>query len=207
CYSTLAQKKGYQGVLSVGRVQTPILGLVVARDRAHEGHEKQAYHTVKAQIDMPSQLVEAEYIPADDAPVDEKGRIADAVFGKKIANEVQGKPAAVLSVLEITQRLRDQHKAITYNRSDCRYLNDERHAEAAELLQALTPAYGDMAEYAAPNLKSKAFNSKKVTAHHAIIPTMNVPELGKLTEDERRIYELIVKLYIAQFYPPAEFMA
>ncbi|WP_319764064.1 DNA topoisomerase [Maridesulfovibrio sp.] len=240
CYSTLAQKKGYQGVLSVGRVQTPILGLVVARDRAHEGHEKQAYHTVKAQIDIPNQLVEAEYIPADDAPVDEKGRIADAVFGKKIANEVQGKLATVLyvqtserkndpplpynllalqadaaglwnykpkKVLEITQRLRDQHKAITYNRSDCRHLNDERHAEAPELLQALTPAFGDMAEYAAPNLKSKAFNSKKVTAHHAIIPTMNVPQLDKLTQDERRIYELIVKLYIAQFYPPAEFMA
>lgn len=240
CYSILAQKKGYDGVLSVGRVQTPILGLVVNRDRVHEGHKQQAYHTVKAVIDIQGQSISAEYIPTEDAPVDEKGRIADAVFGKKIANEVQGKPATVLSVqtserkndpplpynllalqadaaglwnykpkkvLDITQRLRDRHKAITYNRSDCRYLNEERHAEAPDLLRALKPAFGEMAEYAAPERKSKAFNSKKITAHHAIIPTMNVPDLSSLTQDERRIYELIAKLYIAQFYPPAEFVA
>ncbi|WP_432737338.1 DNA topoisomerase [Maridesulfovibrio sp. FT414] len=240
CYSILAQKKGYEGVLSVGRVQTPILGLVVARDRAHEGHEKQAYHTIKALIDMAGQSVSAEYLPQEGDPVDEKGRIVDAVFARKIVNDVQGKPVTVLSVetserknepplpynllalqadaaglwnykpkqvLDITQRLRDRHKAITYNRSDCRYLNDERHTEAPDLLQALKPAFGDMAEYAAPDRKSKAFDSKKVTAHHAIIPTMSVPDLNKLAQDERRIYELIVKLYIAQFYPPAEFMA
>ncbi|NDV23136.1 DNA topoisomerase [Desulfovibrio sp. JC022] len=240
CYSTMAQKKGYQGVLSVGRVQTPILGLVVARDRAHEGHEKQAYHVVKARIALADQVVEAEFVPAADAPVDDKGRIINAEFASKIVGDIQGKAATVLSVqtterkndpplpynllalqadaaglwnykpkkvLEITQRLRDQHKAITYNRSDCRYLNDERHAEAAELLLSLTPAFGDMAEYATPKIKSKVFNSKKVTAHPAIIPTMNVPELDKLTQDERRIYELIAKLYIAQFYPPADFVS
>lgn len=239
CYSILAQQKGYDGVLSVGRVQTPILGLVVTRDRAHETHNKQSYHTIKAQIDMQSGIsVSAEYLPAESDPVDDKNRIIDAVFARKIVNDVQGKPAIVLAVetverkndpplpynllilqadaaglwnykpkkvLEITQRLRDQHKAITYNRSDCRYLNDERHTEAPELLQALKHAFGDMAEYAAPERKSKAFNSKKVTAHHAIIPTMNVPQLDKLTQDERRVYELIAKLYIAQFYPPAEF--
>lgn len=226
CYSTLAQRKGYDGVLSVGRVQTPILGLVVARDRAHEAHEKQGYHTIKALIDMQNGMsVSAEYLPSEDDPVDDKSRIIDAVFARKIVNDVQDKSATILcvetterknapplpynllalqadaaglwnykpkKVLEITQRLRDQHKAITYNRSDCRYLNNDRHAEAPELLQAL---------------KSKAFNSKKVTAHHAIIPTMNVPDLNKLGQDEKRIYELIAKLYIAQFYPPAEFMA
>ncbi|WP_027722150.1 DNA topoisomerase [Maridesulfovibrio zosterae] len=241
CYSLLAQRKGYEGVLSVGRVQTPILGLVVARDRAHEAHEKQGYHTIKALIDMQNGIsISADYTPKEGDPIDDKNRIIDAVFARKIVNEVQGKPATVLTVetaerkntsplpynllalqadaagiwnykpkkvLEITQRLRDQHKAITYNRSDCRYLNNDRHAEAPELLQALKPAFGDMAEHATPTLKSKAFNSKKVTAHHAIIPTMNVPDLDKLGQDERRIYELIAKLYIAQFYPPAEFMA
>ncbi|WP_031480058.1 DNA topoisomerase [Maridesulfovibrio frigidus] len=241
CFTLKAREKGYDGVLSVGRVQTPILGLVVARDRAHEAHKKQAYHNIKAQINMSdSRSISADYIPVSTDPMDEKGRIIDAVFARKIVNEVQGQPVSILSVesvnrknsppqpynllalqadaaglwnykpkavLEITQRLRDRHKAITYNRSDCRFLNDDRHSEAPELLKNLSSAFGEMAEYANPNLKSKAFNSKKVGAHHAIIPTMNVPDLNKLSEDERRIYELIARLYIAQFYPPAEFTA
>ncbi|MBI9112362.1 DNA topoisomerase [Maridesulfovibrio ferrireducens] len=241
CYTLKAREKGYDGVLSVGRVQTPILGLVVARDRAHDAHQKQAFHNIKAQIEMQdssSMSITADYLPTESDPVDEKGRIIDSVFARKIVNDIQGQPVSILSVesvnrkneppqpynllalqadaaglwnykpkkvLEITQRLRDRYKAITYNRSDCRFLNDERHSEAPGLLKALSSAFGEMAEYANPNIKSKAFNSKKVGAHHAIIPTMNVPNLKKLSEDERRIYELITKLYIAQFYPPAEF--
>jgi len=74
-------------------------------------------------------------------------------------------------VLEVTQSLRDRHQAITYNRSDCHYLNDERHGAAVELLAALAGVFGQDAANADPQRKSKAFNSAKVGAHH--IPKKN----------------------------------
>ncbi len=238
CYTLLAQRKGYEGVLSVGRVQTPILGLVVRRDRLNEGHNKQTYYVVQVTIDVSGMELKATFQPGDGAPLDEKGRIINAAFAQSIVDAVSKQTASIESidtkerkqaaplpynilalqadaaglwgykpkaVLEITQRLRDRHKAITYNRSDCRYLNDERHEEATELLAALTAAFGEIAEDADPRRKSKAFDSAKVGAHHAIIPTLSVPDMNRLGEDERRIYDLIARSYIAQFYPPEQF--
>jgi len=248
-YTLLAHAKGYDGVLSVGRVQTPILGLVVARDRTHEGHQKQAFYTVTAVVDLPdypatgrsAMTLKGVYQPGDDAPLDEKGRIIDGAFAQGVVDAVKGQDACLVSVetkdrelaaplpynllalqadaaglwryrpkqvLETTQRLRDRYQAITYNRSDCRYLNDERHAAAAELLAALAGAFGRDAADAAdadPQRKGKAFNSAKVGAHHAIIPTANVPELNALPEPERNLYDLIVRSYLAQFYPPEQY--
>lgn len=105
-------------------------------------------------------------------------------------------------VLELTQTLRDKYQAITYNRSDSRYLNDERHAEAPALITALSEQFAELTSSANASLKSKTFNSNKVTAHHAIIPTASVPEVSALPEPERNIYRLIVRQYLAQFYPP-----
>jgi len=237
-YTLLARKKGYDDVLSVGRVQTPILGLVVRRDRAHEAHAKKAFYNLFAHIRVEKAgdplTVRAQYQPPEDAPTDEKGRVIDGGFLKGIEQSIAGKAAPVEAVetkqteqppplphnllslqaeaagafsykpskvLEITQGLRDQHKAITYNRSDCRYLNDERYEEAAGLLQRLAPLYPE-ADLAAP-LKSRAFDSSKVTAHHAIIPTANAPDLATLDAASRRLYDLITRAYISQFYPPA----
>jgi len=56
-----------------------------------------------------------------------------------------------------------------------------------------------------PQRKSKAFNSAKVGVHHAIIPTANVPELNVLSEPERNLYSLIVRSYLARFYPPERY--
>lgn len=237
CYTLLAQKKGYEGVLSVGRVQTPILGLVVRRDRLNEGHEKHKFYVVQVNVGMSTIALKGIYQPGDNDPLDEKGRMIDEGFAQNIVNKVRNQNATIQSaetkdrrraaplpynilalqadaaglwgykpkrVLEITQSLRDRHRAITYNRSDCRYLNDERHEEAAALLAALTREFGE-ARHADPEIKSKAFNSAKVGAHHAIIPTMNVPRSDQLSEDERRIYDLVTRSYIAQFYPPEQF--
>lgn len=241
-YTLLAKKKGLSGVLSVGRVQTPILGLVVRRDRAIETHKATHYYQVKANLLMaensatgrPEIAVVAQYITQDCDAIDEKGRLIDKQAAEKIAAAIkdqfvkvtevhlqQVEVAAPLpynllalqadaaakfgftpkKVLEITQSLRDKHRAITYNRSDCRYLNEERHAEAPELLSALTSQYS-IANHAEVTRRSKAFNSAKVTAHHAIIPTASVPKKDSLSQEEQQIYDLIVTLYIAQFYPP-----
>lgn len=241
-YTLLARKKGFTGVLSVGRVQTPILGLVVRRDRLIEGHQAAAYFVIQADIALPENpinsraemQVSAQYVVSETDPTDDKGRLIDKTVADSISAAIQGQRVRVKTVeaqrveqaaplpynllalqadaaakfglspkqvLEITQALRDKHRAITYNRSDCRYLNNERHADAPALLAALAAHY-PAAQAAEPERRSKAFNSAKVGAHHAIIPTASVPQSGALSQQEQQIYDLIVSLYIAQFYPP-----
>jgi len=234
-YTLLARQKGYQSILSVGRVQTPILGLVVDRDKAHEAHSKQYYFNVNANINVGGLVTEAVYLPTENDPLDDSGRINSRDFSDSLAQTIKGKSAQVESadtkqksvspppphnlltlqaeaagkfnlkpskVLEITQSLRDQFKAITYNRSDSRYLNDERHQEAPALLAELQKSLPEAVAGCDTEIKSKAFNSGKVTAHHAIIPTLSVPPLDQLSEDQKNIYLLIANLYLAQFYQP-----
>jgi len=239
-YTLQWRRQGGDEMLSVGRVQTPILGLVVSRDRQHEQHKKQAFYTVAAVIELETGLsVTAKYVPAESDPTDAEGRLRDKEFAAKLADALPGMTARVASVitrehekapplpynllalqadasgrfhygpeqvLEITQKLRDEHRAITYNRSDCRYLNDERHADAPALLTRLIRKLPELnVGNADPARKSKAFNSKKVGAHHGIIPTREVPELTSLPEAEQRIYTLIARAYVAQFHPPEKF--
>lgn len=234
-YTLSAQKNGYQGVLSVGRVQTPILGLIVRRDELIEQHKEQLYYEVEAIININGQQVKSAYLVAEDDPLDEKKRIIDGDFAKNIADTIKDKKATLREitpkiekiapplpynllalqadcaskfslspkkVLEITQDLRDKYRAITYNRSDCRFLNDERHDEAEALLNLLSSRFNISGTD--HTRKSKAFDSSKVSAHHAIIPTESVPNQGALTQEENQVYELIVNQYIAQFLPHRE---
>ncbi len=236
-YTLAAQARGYQGVLSVGRVQTPILGLVVRRDREFESHTKSYYWTVTGQFQIGDHAFPARYQIAEGDPVDDKGRLSDQAHAKGVADAVSGKPARIVSatttakeaspplpynllklqtdasrkfgykpdrVLEITQALREKYRLITYNRSDSEYLSDEQHEEAAGVLAAIgetAPVLAAPVKRADPGIKSRAFNSEKVSAHHAIIPTEATADLSALSEPEQRIYLLIARAYVAQFWP------
>ncbi|WP_206245869.1 DNA topoisomerase 3 [Novosphingobium terrae] len=236
-YTLAAQVKGYDGVLSVGRVQTPILGLVVRRDRAHASHTKAYYYTVVGDFEVAGIAFQARYQLRDGDPVDDKKRLADPAFARAIADQASGKGARISScvtaaktepaplpynllklqmdaarkhglkpdqVKEITQTLREKHRLITYNRSDCQYLSDEQHADAPGVLAAISatiPATAALIERADAAVKGRAFDSSKVTAHHAIIPTETVADFASLSANERKIYAMIAQAYIAQFYP------
>ena len=236
-FTLAAQAKGYQGVLSVGRVQTPILGLVVRRDREFEAHTKGYYHTVVGLFQFGAHAFPARYQIAEGDPVDEKGRLSDQAHAQAIAAAVAGRPAKIISaatsvkeappplpynllklqtdasrkfgfrpdkVKEITQALREKHRLITYNRSDSEYLSDEQHADAAGVLAAIgatAPVLAAPVKRADPAIKSRAFNSAKVSAHHAIIPTEATADLTALTDAEQKIYLLIARAYLAQFWP------
>ncbi|EMY6611052.1 hypothetical protein ABCL16_003307 [Vibrio parahaemolyticus] len=106
-------------------------------------------------------------------------------------------------VMKITQSLRSK-KAITYNRTDSRYLTNEAHENADLLLGTLAniEEFELVISHTDPSRKTRAFNTKKVTAHHAIIPTINISKVGDFSDDEFNIYELIARNYIAQFLPP-----
>lgn len=236
-YTLAARAKGYQGLLSVGRVQTPILGLVVRRCRENAAHQKTYYYLVNGQFEVEGIQFPARYQVADGDPVDEKGRLSNKEHAEGIAAAVSGQPARIVSVTtkakeaaaplpynllklqmdasrkfgfkpdqvkDITQALREKHKLITYNRSDCEYLSEEQHGDAPGVLAAIAqtaPMLAAAAQRANPTIKSRAFNSSKVSAHHAIIPTESTADLSKLTDAEQKIYLLIARAYVAQFWP------
>ncbi|MEW5250881.1 DNA topoisomerase 3 [Microbulbifer discodermiae] len=238
-YTLKGREKGVDGVLSVGRVQTPILGLVVARDRAIAGHSKVFYYNVKGQFSVDAVDFAAVFQPPEDAPLDDKGRIASQDYAQGIAGACKGQPATITGAetkdkqdaaplpydllelqvdasrkfkikadktLAITQALREK-KLITYNRSDCRYLNDENHQDAPDVLATIAdnaPMFAPFIDKADPSRKSRAFNNANVTAHHAIVPTQGKGNIEALSEQERNIYLLICRAYIAQFWPLKE---
>lgn len=103
-------------------------------------------------------------------------------------------------VLDITQLLYEK-KLVTYPRSDCQYIPSAQFEDAAEILPMLARAGFKEAAGADASIKGKAFNDKKVTAHHAVIPTSVAPP-SDLDKDQQNIYRLIALQYIMQFYPP-----
>lgn len=107
-------------------------------------------------------------------------------------------------VLDTAQKLYEK-KLTTYPRSDCEYLPTNQFGDAGVILRNLAEA-GDaeVAEWAPKanaKTKSRAWNDKKISAHHAIIPTTVKANVLTMTEEERNLYHLIARGYIAQFYP------
>jgi DNA topoisomerase III len=233
-YTTLAQAQGYQGVLSVGRVQTPILGLVVARDKENESHQSSFYYTVKGNfnsnnINFIANLKVDERITNEDEANNilnickgKDGVILKAINEPKRTNpplpynllDLQAECSKKYSykpdkTLEITQSLREKHKLITYNRSDCSYLPENLFSEAPATLESIKANlldFEDFIDQANSSIKSLAWNDENVTAHHGIIPTAQKVNIKDLSKDELNVYTLIVRKFVAQFYEPKEYI-
>ena len=107
------------------------------------------------------------------------------------------------TVLDTAQKLYEK-KLTTYPRSDCEYLPPNQYGDRIAILGNLAQSGDDKlsqwAQNADRNIKSRAWNEKKITAHHAIIPTTVACNVNSLTQAERNIYFLISQAYIAQFY-------
>jgi DNA topoisomerase-3 len=109
------------------------------------------------------------------------------------------------AVLDTAQSLYEKHKATSYPRTDCQYMADNQHADAPGILAQLKalPSVGGVISEADTSRKSAAFNDKKITAHTAIIPTGVIPT--GLSTNEQKLYDAIVKFYVAQFLPDQTF--
>ncbi len=107
-------------------------------------------------------------------------------------------------VLDTAQKLYEK-KLTTYPRSDCEYLPTNQFGEAGTILAHLAKAGDELiaswVPAANPKQKSRAWNDKKISAHHAIIPTTVQADVTKMTAEERNLYHLIARNYLAQFYP------
>jgi DNA topoisomerase-3 len=247
-YTLVAQSSGQlahkSGALSVGRVQTPTLRLVVDRDEQIKNFTPLDYWDVVASClpeDAP-QTFKANWLPPKGKPgVDEEKRCIDSALAQQVVDECKGQPASVLrcdterkrqnaplpydlsglqveasrrwgmsakEVLDIAQALYETHKLVTYPRTDCCYLPVSQHADAGEVLKSLTqtdPEFADLVAQADARKKSKAWDDSKITAHHGIIPTAAKGNLGRLSEQERFLYDLIRRRYLAQFFPAYEY--
>lgn len=237
-YTLAARWEGYTGVLSVGRVQTPILGLVVRRDRENEGHQKVPYFMVHGVFRAGDTRFTAAYQVKPTDTQDDKGRLSHPADASAVADSIGGKTAVVKSsetkpgetpaplpynllklqsdasrlygigpdkVKEITQTLREKHRLITYNRSDSQYLSEEQHGDAPQILAAASDMLPELKAHGGKldaSRKSRAFDSSKVTAHHAIVPTKAITAADTLGKEERQVYFLLARAYLAQFMPP-----
>lgn len=122
------------------------------------------------------------------------------------ANRLYGFTAE--EILAGCQALYEKHKVTSYPRTDSSYLPESQHAEAPGVLAAIAktfPATARAVEKANPSLKSPVFNDKKVTAHHGIVPVAHAVDWSQLSDREQKLYRLIAKRYIAQFFPVHEY--
>ena len=238
----LGRDAGREGILSLGRVQTPTLNLVVTRDREISAFKAVDYLVLQARFEHAAGPFMATLQLTDDmsgqlSGLDSQGRLVDAVLADSLARATRGAAGSVATVvrekkqkaaplphclsslqkaassrwgmtaqqvLDTAQKLYEQ-KLTTYPRSDCRYLPVEQFEDAGRILSTLAsvPGLEGIASNADAKLKSAAWDTAKVTAHHAIIPTGEVP--GNLSVAERNLYMMIATAYCAQFYPPLRY--
>lgn len=242
-YTLRAQRGGSRVLLTVGRVQTPTLAIVVARDREIEAFKPIPFHTIQAQIQHANGSFVARWEAKEEQTgLDTEGRLVDTAVANALTEALTGKPGRITEykqeakkkahprayslsditlvasnkfgytaaeVLEICQSLYE-HKLTSYPRTDCNFLPESQHADAPRVLAAVkhvNPGLAGLVDGTDAAIKSKTWDDSKITAHHGIIPTMHQGSAAGLSDKERSIYDLIVRAYLAQFYPVYEYMS
>lgn len=211
-------------VLSIGRVQTPTLALIVNRQKEIENFKPEAYYVLSTTY-------------RDTVFTATKGKFATKEEGQQFLDEITGKPFTITDVqkkngLEPPPHLYDltslqvdcnkkyamsaemtlnviqglyEKKLTTYPRVDTQFLSDDIYPKCAATLNGLRGYETLVAPLQGKPLKKtkRIFDSSKVTDHHAIIPT-GVPAVN-LTDIEKHVYDLIARKFIAAFYPDCKF--
>ncbi|WP_339258760.1 DNA topoisomerase III [Paenibacillus sp. FSL R5-0713] len=223
----------FNAQLSAGRVQTPTLGMIMDRENEINGFRSQEYETLTADLGDfqavwraaggDSRIFNPQEMQELKKRVDgRKGTIAQVKKSEKVephplaydltelqrdANRKYGFSAKQTS--NVLQRLYEQHKLVTYPRTDSRYLTADMTATLKERLDSV--AIGPYASLARPllrknlNITKRIVDDSKVTDHHAIIPTEQTVLLNQLNPEERKLYDLIVRRFISLFYPAAKY--
>ena len=228
-YSRNLQARGIGGAWSIGRVQTPTLALIVDREREIERFSSRQHFTVRAELKTSSkEAISALWQIPDDLLVD--GLLLDREPASALAARLPGESAVVekfarkeharealmpynlsklkqvanrrfglsgQATLDAAQELYEA-KATTYPRTDCPYLPEEQHGDAREILGALGALSSAEVD---PTRKHAAWNSKKVQAHHAIIPTGGALP-GVCSRAAEQVFTLIRDAYVRLFMPP-----
>ena len=217
---------GSSNVLSIGRVQTPTLALIVSRHREIENFVPEDYWEIKAKYrdtifnstrgkfkteGAASEIVEniKEFPLTVTSVLKKKGkeappRLFDLTSLQVECNKKFGYSAD--ETLRLIQSLYEK-KVTTYPRVDTTFLSDDIYPKIPGIMQAMKPYAGLTQPVLAGKLPKtkKVFDNSKVTDHHAIIPTNVDPASVFLTREEKLVYDLVAKRFIAAFYPDCEF--
>jgi DNA topoisomerase III len=232
--ATIRGRAWVGGVVSLGRVQTPTLALMVKREREIQAFVPEPYWLVHAQFDP---RYEGLWFEGDET------RLKDGKRAEEIAAKVSGVSGVVESVerkeqserapllydltslqrdanrrfgfsarrtLQAAQSLYEDKKAITYPRTNSRWLSGDLVSQLKPTAATLQP----IGEYAAAakfvlGLQQlplgRVVNDSKVSDHHAIIPTDVEHQLDRFSPDERRVFDLVARRFLAVFHPPARY--
>jgi DNA topoisomerase III len=227
-------RAAFDGAVSLGRVQTPTLALVARREEEIRNFVPEPYWLVEARFEASGERRYAgRYLGGKRLPSEDEAKaIVDAVTGhggeitklekkeereqpqllydltslQRHANSLYGFSAR--RTLAAAQRLYEERKALTYPRTNSRFLTGDMIPEikpTAELV-GHNPQYAAGAKYVT-SLDSlplgRVVNDAKVTDHHAIIPTRSEHDLSKMGQDELKVYDLVSKRFLAIFHPEA----
>ena len=224
----------YNAQLSCGRVQTPTLAMIEKREEEIRSFKPETYYGInlmaegirftwqdkksgsarsfsKERIETLKQKMQGAPLFIKEVEKKAKKTYAPALYDltelQRDANKKFGFSAK--ETLNIMQRLYENHKILTYPRTDSRYLSSDVIGTLKERLKACAVGpYKKMAGSLSmkPVKANKSFvDDKKVSDHHAIIPTEQFVQLDHLTNEERKIYDLVVRRFLAVLYPPFEY--
>lgn len=232
--STRALTCKYNAQLSCGRVQTPTLAMIAAREERIKAFVPKPYYGIKARA-------QGLFLTWQDAGTSgassfDRTRIEEILASLKnetaTVEQIRRSPKSIQppllydltelqrdankqynytakETLNIMQRLYENHKVLTYPRTDSRYLSQDIVPTIKERLKACSVGpYRKIAGVLVntPLPQKMAFvDNSKVSDHHAIIPTEQFVQLEHMTVDERRIYDLVVRRFLAVLYPPYEY--
>lgn len=219
-------------LLSVGRVQTPVLALIYDRQKTIEAFSSLKFFEVEGQFAQNEMTYKGMW---------QGERLTDGTKAEALAAKVKGKPGRIASyevketkeyptklydltllqreangkhafsakkTLDIAQALYEKHKVISYPRTNSNYVTEQNIPEMHKTLSALQgTSYDEWVKGANRNLVHKGnkfiCNPSKVEDHHAILPTNR--KASGLSTDEAKLYDLIVRRFLSQFYPAAEY--
>ncbi|GAU07917.1 type IA DNA topoisomerase [Desulfoplanes formicivorans] len=229
------------GLVTVGRVQSPVLKLLVDRRKAIENFKPQNYWTIEGMFGQEDEPFKGVWFAP---PKRKDNKLWEEDHAKELAKQCTDKQGMVESVsstrgrqrpplpfdlttlqreantrfglsakrvLEIAQELYESKKILTYPRTDSRYLTTEVYNEILDHLRAIYPHFQEISTLAAERIKAatKKFacvNDKKVSDHHAIIPTKKPAVREQLSPDQWNIYEMVCRRTMAAFLPDCTFL-
>ncbi|WP_270406324.1 DNA topoisomerase 3, partial [Paenibacillus timonensis] len=230
--ATRAFTTKHRELLSVGRVQTPVLALIYDRQKEIENFDSLTYYEIKAEFEQDARKYTGSW---------QGDRLTDGEKAAAIAEKVRGKEGRITEyevketkeypyklydltllqreanakfgysakkTLDIAQALYERHKVISYPRTSSNYVTEQNIDGMHKVLHMLkTSSYKELAEGGRPSLvhvgNKAVCNPTRVEDHHAILPTLRRP--GTLSKEEQNVYDLVIRRFLSHFYPAAEY--
>ena len=227
--ATRAYTLRYDALLSIGRVQTPTLALIVNKQKEIDAFVAEDYFEVQADFGGYTGM----WIDKEEHTRIEKEETAKAIAAKvsggqatitKVEKEEKKMPPPLLydltelqrdcnrkfgfsakKTLDIAQNLYEKRKMITYPRTDSRYLSDDMKGKIHNTLRRLHEL-AEYQPYTQPlsgniTFTKRIIDNSKVTDHHAIIPTDGKLRLDSLTDEEKKVFSMVAARFLSVFYP------